>query len=271
MQAMFSSGAAQTNRLWSPGIWGDMTRPDGLNFEARIKHDDFVTKGPVASNVTTVGAATVNSNYGVYLSPSATMTDAAIDGGVLALTTAAADNMSIALQGTVGGGIVGKAYGDSCFEARIKVSSIAATTFSLFVGLMDAGTAAADEVPVTAADALANKDLIGFFRSAGGATMDTVYKKTGQTAVTVGSAVVTLVADTFIKLGFRFRQAEQRLRYYVNGIELADKVSASATTGIGGTRFPTLTLVPVIAMMSAVGTSYVTYLDWWTVGQKEIS
>ena len=272
MQAMWKSDVSQANRLWSPGVWGDMVRPDGLNFEGRLFHDDFVSNGPIGTSSAQIGG------YQFFTESSGTLTDAGIDGGVLLLSANTTDDKSVSLAGAVGGGIMGFGYGDFAFEARIKNSSIAALTGSIFVGLMESQVLAS-AVPITAGDALANKDMVGFFRSAGGATMDTTYKRTGQTVRVVGTAKTTLVADTFIKLGIRYNANDQTVRFFVDGIELADKVKLVALnrTYSDGYYFPcndgtnfVKPLVPVIAKMNSTGYSSL-YLDWWTVGIKEVA
>jgi hypothetical protein len=99
-------------------------------------------------------------------------------------------------------------------EARIQTSTIADTKHNIFCGLID-GTAATAISPITALGALADVNMVGFFRpetarsvaGTGGAIMNTVYKADGVTAVNVQTDACALVAATFTKLGMYYRPA----------------------------------------------------------------
>ncbi len=137
------------------------------------------------------------------------------------------------------------------FECRIKASTIANTTFGVFVGMMD-GTTLVNDIPIIDTGVMADINYVGFHRLEGdGDTFDTVYKADGVTAVTVKADAVTAVAATYLKLGMHLKNGV--LTFFKNGVELADTKSIPDATG---TDFPAdVQLKPVIAVMNAVGSS----------------
>jgi hypothetical protein len=138
---------------------------------------------------------------------------------------------------------ISRATKDVCFEAIIEDSTITVTKHGLFVGLM-ADTACTAIVPITAAGALADVGLVGFWRQEGGTTaLDFVYKASGIAAVTVLAAAGTLAAATPISVGFRYTQAPDFdtstnfiLRAYVNGAPVASAFKQIPSAA--GTDFP---------------------------------
>lgn len=142
------------------------------------------------------------------------------------------------------------------FEARVKASAITDAKNNIFLGMIE-NVALSAVIPITAAGALADKNLVGFQRpesartvaGTGGAIFNTVYKADGVTAVTVGTDAVTIAADTYVKLGFIFEPGVDstiadvsrtglgvyNLSFYANGLRLsAYKQIPSAL----GTDFP---------------------------------
>ena len=100
------------------------------------------------------------------------------------------------------------------YEARIKVSSI--LDQAGFVGLSEEGLAGADTLTDDDGD-LGNFDFLGFhFDNAGPATVDFVYRKAGSAAVVMIAGADTLVAGTWVKLGFQYDG--KYLKCYVDGV-----------------------------------------------------
>lgn len=139
------------------------------------------------------------------------------------------------------------------FEARIKTSTIADTKHGFFLGLIDASALSAT-VPIAAAGTLADENFVGFHRLEGdGDYVDTVYKADGVTQVTVQTDAKVLVADTYIKLGFRFDPLDNILRFFANGVELTTSKSIPTADG---TDFPNdVRMGFVFALLNATGTT----------------
>lgn len=123
------------------------------------------------------------------------------------------------------------------FETRIKVSTITNTDLSWFVGFLE-DSVVDEAVPLGAAPtALADKDYLGFFvAEADGDDLTIVYNRLTATA---GDAVsdtgeITLVADTFIRVGFRLDVDTDMLHVYVDGVDQG----ADAEIDISGANFP---------------------------------
>lgn len=161
--------------------------------------------------------------------------------------------------------------GELVFEARVKSSTIADTKHGIFVGLIESAALSAT-VPIAANGTLADQNLVGFHRLEGdGDKIDTVYKADGVTAVTVKADAITLVADTYVKLGMVFnRGGDNVLRFYKNGVELAD---TKAIPSAAGTDFPNdVRLGWVIAALNATATTPGTAsADWIRVAQRRVT
>lgn len=171
------------------------------------------------------------------------------------------------------------------FECKIQTSTIADTKHNLFAGLMQP-IVPTTGYPLSVSDALVDKDQIGFVRYAdatagNGSVVKFVYKKTGQTAqmlTTSGAAAVdatnittakvaTLVAATFIKLGFKidYSKGAKAITVYVNGVDYGYYVTA---TNIAAATFPTLGMGLIFGVMNATGTTPGTSgIQWAQVAQ----
>lgn len=144
------------------------------------------------------------------------------------------------------------------FECMVKFSSISNTLHGDFIGLIDASALSAT-VPITAAGALADENLVGFFRPEGdGDGIDTVYKANGVTAVTLQADAVVPVADTWVKLGIKFipfgdPKGDNRLVFFKNGTRLTTSYEIPTADG---TDFPNdVRLGFVAAMLNATATT----------------
>lgn len=158
-------------------------------------------------------------------------------------------------------------FGLLCFEARIKISSVATNEISFALGLME-DTAVALQVPllVSSTHALADKNFVGFHKPvADTTTFDATYKANGVTAVEVNGAIGSLAADTYVKLGFRFDPRDNYLRYFINNVEQA---TAKLIPDNTGTDFPAdvpLGFVLGLGVGSAASDNTLT-CDWFRIG-----
>jgi len=160
---------------------------------------------------------------------------------------------------------------DLCFEARLKVSAITAAKWSWAIGLGETGMGATDGLFVDTTGALADKNFLGFVHlQAEGSVLDGAYKADGQTYQDGATkakldTLHTLVADTFVKVGFRYQAYPQLLRWYVNGVEKAklfpDELNAAT--------FPDdVFLAPIVGIKDIAGNAALNLvLDWWACAQ----
>lgn len=138
-----------------------------------------------------------------------------IDGGALLLTNAANDDFLNALQ-LLKESFLPAAGKRMWFKTRFKVSD--ATQSDVVVGLQVRDTSP-----------LAVSDGIYFLKADGAATVDA--KILGSSAATTGSAIATLVSDTFIELAW-FYNGKDEVQFFVDG----NKVSTLATTNLPATE-----------------------------------
>lgn len=195
-------------------------------------------------------------------------------------------NATVAPNGVLGGGIVLTEVDDDeavsittkqtpfkiintggslWFEARITTNVIVGDKQAWFCGLMDA-TPQTSIVPLTAAGAIASINCVGFHHPEGNTTAyDTSYRADGVAAVEVNSDVGTLVAGTYVKLGFKFDTYSNQLTFYING---TPQTTRKTIPSAAGTDFPNdVLLAPVLAEVLAASASYTLTMDWWRCAQ----
>ena len=258
----------------SPAVWariplGKMVDPNGGKFV----FDDFLTfGGSVTSNVGTYfsqgGAYRTYEDNGGSVAQIATSTR-----GEVEIQTDGTDNdevwMSPGGAASVLGAISDTAGADllMIFEACVKLSQI--TSGNAFVGLGEEGLAAADTI--TDSDALADKDLIGFAQLADDLdAFDFVYRMAGQAVQTKVSVAHTIVADTYVKLGFVYdplAPAAKRITVYVNGVDSGTYVTA---TNIAAATFPDAEeLNAIFGVKNGAAAAKKLTVDWWAFYQAK--
>lgn len=258
-------GLLSTGRSPSPSIWADCPALEILAGNTPGVHffDDFLSGPNVAA-----GAEAVSGLYRGFASTSSAVADGGEIGGTLGLS-GAADNTGSSFRTASAPFQIARNLGKFWFEARVKTSTIANTTHGIFVGLMES-TALTAIVPITAAGAIADVNIVGFHRlEADGDMFDTVYKANTVTQVTVQADAVTIAADTYVKLGMVFNPANNVLSFYANGVKLATTYTVVAAAG---TDFPNdVRLGLVIAMLTATGSSPGSAeIDWWRAAQLAV-
>lgn len=243
-----NNGSAQTDNGWSPGIWGScpiQAIKDG-EISGKVFEFDFDTlpKTP----------ATTEGNFGLFSQFSST--GGAIDsatgiGGGWVFSSDGDDEGASIRSRAISFQIDRTAAKKFWFEARIKTSTITDTKHNIICGMMG-DSALTATVPITAAGAVADVNIVGFRRTeaaSGGALMDTFYKADGVTAVTVQAGAVALTADTYTKLGMVYEPevdpflhdvsmtgvGRYNLFFYNNGIRLS---SYKQIPSAQGTDFP---------------------------------
>jgi hypothetical protein len=159
--------------------------------------------------------------------------------------------------------------GDLVFEARIKTSSVTASIGDIFIGL--AGAAGVQlmtaVLPILDADTMAETfSWVGFARLAAETTsLKLGYCRTSGTQAWK-TAVGTLAADTYIKVGFRWDGNYKTLTPWIDGVEKTGSMVSSATTA--ATPWPNDYMTPIICCKQIDGTTANELtVDWWACAQ----
>ncbi len=285
------------NRLFSQKLWrglappaisGPFTSPSGNPCIGMF--DDFLGFGGTLSSTTGSyysgqnrylsyqTASTLLTNVALTPTP-ASVAPTSIGAIIFQPTSGVADNDQISLQwggheltpfGSFPFSVIPGMSKDLAFECRLKVNTIADNIGDIFIGLAGAaGVApAAVSVPITqTADTLATTlSLLGFHKQSGdGDKVDLAYERASGT-VARKADVGTLVADTYIKLGFRYSGRNKTVSIFVDGEEVTSSRVTPAVTG--ATPWPNDYMAPIIATMQVDGTTGMTpTVDWWACAQ----
>ncbi len=179
------------------GTFGDLAMPDPTKFHNYF--NDFDTYAAGDWTITEVG--------------SGTRALTAVDGGNLLVTNAAADNDGNFFQLKVASFLFA-ASKQAFFRCRFKTSD--ATQSDLQFGLL-----ATDTTPLDVTDG------IYFQKDDGAATIDAYVRKDATTGSNKGTAIATLVSDTFITLGFAY-DGRGNTKFFVNDV-LTTTLDSSST------------------------------------------
>lgn len=167
---------------------------------------------------------------------------------------------------------------DLVFECRFSVSAITAAKWSIAVGLGDVGMGTTDKLFADTTGAIAtDADFLGFVHlQAEGADWDGAFKVDGQTyqdgaTKTKLNALHTAVADTYVKLGFRYRANQRTIEWYVNNRMPGGKITPARLTAseLDAATFPDGTLLaPIIGIKDIAGNAALNLkMDWWACAQ----
>ena len=250
-------------------IWGDCPLLD-IDTDPNIGYgffDDFMSIPKTAP--------TTEGNFGQYRAFTSTG-GAIVDGGSLG------GSVKISSDGDDEGASIATnifpfnlvtAGGKMWFETRIKVSSIADTISDVFVGLVDS-TALTATVPITATTpVMADINFIGFQRlGTDGDKLDIKYKADGQTVQTLLADAVTLVADTYIKVGWKFdpdAATANRIKFYYDGTLIT---TYGTGANMDAVTFPDdVNMGLCFATLNAAGSITPTAtMDWWRCYQLAV-
>ncbi len=259
------NGGLDTSRGPSVSVWTDCPIDDILTgfIDGVVFFDDFLNGPRIPANTSTEGV--VVGYGGGYRGLTGTATAVANEGGEWGGTVnlaGTADNDTISFRTANCPFQIARGQGRLWFECRVKSSDISDNKHGIFVGLMQ-DVALTAIIPITAAGAIADTNLVGFHRLEGdGDQFDTIYKADGVAQVTVQADAATIAADSYVKLGMIFEPKNNTLSFYRNGVKLANTYTVPAAAG---TDFPNdVRLGLVIALVNATGTAPGTgEIDWW--------
>jgi len=243
------ASADATQRGMSSQIFGEPTElvRNTMIGKGLLYFDDFVKFG----SMTATNAAVSDSNAYAFLNTGVSLAGqqdtGALSGakgglGVLEMSgNVTSEDQGFYQAGTGETFSISNASGSAgpvCFECRVKKASIADNTLSQFIGL--GGGPVADAHLVDSTGALSNSfPFIGFSNlDDDGDQWDFVYKEAAQVLQTILANAVTIVANTYTKLGFRYdpnAADDKKIKIYVNGVEQGTYVN---TTQIDTATFP---------------------------------
>jgi len=235
---------------FSPFIWKDcpIREIEDGTIEGWFDKDDYTSFVPVAA-----GAQAIYGNYYGFASTGGTVAVANEVGGA-ATASSDGDDEGASIARAAKPFQISRSHGKLWFEARVKSSTIDNTKHGFLLALADTLTLSAT-VPIAADGTLADENFVGFHRlEADGDQVDCVYKANGVTQVTVQADALpsALVADTYVKLGMIYNPNDYKVRFYVNGLEVAS-VTVIATAG---TDFPNdVTMGFVFAVLNATAST----------------
>lgn len=191
-------------------------------------------------------------------------------GGVLQITSDGdGENAGIQTGGEAGGFVKLDASTRVWFEARFRFTSIADTKIGAVIGLHEPITQSTS-VPLNGG-AINDQDYVLIFHDEDdGDNLDFVANKASGTAITFEADAKTLVADTFVKVGFLwdpYQRQEEYLSWFVDGVkEVQDdytKTGSKANTVDDTTNFPGgQTMGVIIAVEMAATGSPALEVDW---------
>ena len=227
----------EETRGLSPAIWKDFLKeraadPSSIAFF----FDDF---GNFSQEISAQNIA----QYASYIDTGVTIKSLAVqdlsegEHGILEVAGNDADNDegSITTGGNVGTiGLISDTAAQAkrlAFECRIKKASVDDNACAFFIGLSEEGLAAADTL-VDNTGELADKDFCGFrVKQDNGEELDFAWSKAGDaTAVQEHAALTSLVADTWVKLGFLYdpdAPTAKRIKIFIDGVEQTSYVTGA--------------------------------------------
>lgn len=256
----------------SPALWSEVDFPAWLRGEGGIgDHDDFINT-PVLSTSANTG------KYASFADTSCTLTNADAQWGAAAFgfDGTAADAVALQYAGNSGSFVqfsTSLKYAIA-FECRVKKSSVTTNDCGFFIGLADEGQAA-DNTLVDTTGALEDANFVGFHVAMGtsAAAVNFVYRKNGQTAQTLLAAAATMVADTWVKLGFLYMPLgrvtpSQRLQIFVDGVVQS---TYGTDANVAAATFPSaVNLSPLMYVKNGSGSNAQTFhADWWRFGHSD--
>ena len=270
----FGPPAAVVPRMPSPIIWNDcpIGRMDADPAVGKHLFDDFHS-GVIGSSTIVKG----QPNGWTAFIESNTASDCEVqadDEGVLFLQSDGTDADVYALTGgenlvgawktpTPGQGDIKKLW----FEARVKVVTITDSDQGCFVGLSQPGEAKDAGGGMTAGGAgMSSIDHIGFAQLSGDCDDFIIaYEEAGAGTAQTSTGVITLVADTWVRVGFKVVTKGQGtyVQFYADGVYLGAATDINLT--VANANFPGATdmdiLISTVTESGGANADGI-YIDW---------
>lgn len=257
-----------TGRTPSVKIFGDMEhlRHDNIMGKCLFHFDDFAIPTNHASISASGGYYTIQENSGT-ITGKLTVQDIGIECGVLQINTLTTDNSENHIQLSGYGlpvrlGNTSGNTGDAGFEVRLACNTVTDGRLTFMVGF--GGPIIAAGHIADAGTFVATGSFVGFqVNEDDGDGIDTTYQAISQTQQVLLANAATLVADTYINLGFRYRSGDpdaRKGRFYVNGVESNTYIT---TALIDAATFPEDEAMGLwILTKQATTTANVLSVDW---------
>lgn len=280
------SAQGTVGRGLSPAIWQPYGFIGGNVYDPSLKpffFDDFMGFGVYAS-ATAQGAYKTLQEGASKVQQYTVVDNAQEECGVVVFDTNDADNEETHLE--LGAGVAGLVRLDDtagsrnvvCWEARIRRTTVGDNELCFAFGLGEPGFAVANAlVDDTGAMVAAGKDFVGFQTlAASNEEIDAIYMIGGGSTVQVTDNAGTAVAATYHKLGCVFDplQADgDKLRYFIDGSEIAYDTKVTDAVIAAGTAFPTdeeMTLVLLAKNTDGTPAEHNLFIDWWAVGSFNV-
>lgn len=188
-------------------------------------------------------------------------------GGVIQAQTSTTQDNAVALQTGAGTGVqvVIKNGGQPVgFEARIRLAQVADAGFGIGLAQQNVGGTATGLLNTAANNAeIQDIDFVGFRVALDDPdALDAVYRVNGSALKVVKDIAQAVTANTWYKLGVRFDPADKLVRWFVDGVEVANALVTAAD-------FPeNENLAPVFALKAGSTTNVKADVDWWQVAAK---
>lgn len=268
----------------SAKLWAGFAPPVGNMFESYGSgnpafgiFDDFLWKASTSLYdgyvLVQTGTGTVTRIASTYDPTSSTTISTTSLGTTQMLVTADNDEAVIAFGNSLDAPFHLGRKKDVAFECRLAASNVAADDYALFAGLGELGAELTTCIFDANQDLVNTYDLLGFHHYMTDSTaVNGLYQVGGQTAGTAVTntdlaALHTLVASTYVKLGFRYRAQYGTLHWYVNGVE--DKDARLVIGNLTAGTFPDDNfMTPMIALVTDQANDSIAYVDWWACAQE---
>lgn len=257
----------------SQRVWKGLAFPYGPGFPRT--HSGNVALGHY-DDLLKVSDTSLEDGYIRLQTATGTVTQITSESDAFGITrlTSAADNDEAVIQ--LGNGLDVGPYilnTDFAFEARVRINAagIVAGDHGFFVGMATggaAGAAIANKLFAGTDAIFATIDIIGFQHLAAESTaLDAMYQASGQTKVdgavdTDLDTVHTLVAATWVKLGFRFySQRPRKVIWYVDGAKVC-QIEEGSVAAAGFPDAATAFMQPTFGIRGVDATSAYLDIDW---------
>ncbi len=273
MSTVIPAFTQSTDRGPSPGLWNDAPTITELQDNPTLgwfHWDDFLDFGLPGTQTTEINLGrykVYNTGSGKVITDSMpTATGTATAGGIISMLCDTAGDQSVI--GTHACPFsLNSSRGKLWFEARIATTSIATAMTHIFIGLgNNADVTFGAAIPLADADATGTAvALLGFTRLEDGlGVLNTSYTDEAAAYTHVQTSAGSIVANTFIKVGFTFTPngGTNAVKFFVNGVECTSAMSETTLEAL--THLDASGLGPVFAQFADTsGTANYAYLDWW--------